>query len=97
MSVDTIVTLGKNRRYYLVDETYQNNTRYFLGTRLNEEDLPTTESEIFEELVMDKATYLTPVIDDEKLNNLAAIFIAKFKKLMEQDYLSCFFVYYFMF
>lgn len=85
MSVDTIVTLGENRRYYLVDETYQNNTRYFLGTRLNEEDMPTIESEIFEELVLDNGTYLTPVIDDEKLNNLATIFIAKFKKLMEQD------------
>lgn len=85
MSVDTIVTLGENRRYYLVDETYQGKNRYFLGTRLNEEDLPTIESEIFEELVLDKGTYLTPVIDDEKLNNLAAIFIAKFKKLMEQD------------
>lgn len=85
MSVDTIVTLGENRRYYLVDETYQNNTRYFLGTRLNEEDMPTIESEIFEELILDNGTYLTPVIDDEKLNNLATIFIAKFKKLMEQD------------
>lgn len=85
MSVDTIVTLGENRRYYLVDETYQDNTRYFLGTRLNEEDMPTIESEIFEELVLDNGTYLTPVIDDEKLNNLATIFIAKFKKLMEQD------------
>ena len=44
-----------------------------------------TESEIFEEFKDDNGTYLTPVIDDEKLNSLAAIFLAKFKKLLEED------------
>ena len=85
MSVDTIVTLGRDRRYYLGDETVQDNKKYFLGTKLNNEDLPTTESEIFEEFKDDNGTYLTPVIDDEKLNSLAAIFLAKFKKLLEED------------
>lgn len=85
MSVDTIVTLGHDRRYYLVDETVQDNKKYFLGTKLNDEDLPMTESEIFEEFKDDNGTYLTPVIDDEKLNSLAAIFLAKFKKLLEKD------------
>ena len=56
MSVDTIVTLGRDRRYYLVDETVQDNKKYFLGTKLNNEDLPTTESEIFEEFKDDNGT-----------------------------------------
>ena len=85
MSVDTVVTLGHNRKYYLVDETVQDNVKYFLGTKLSDEDLPTPESEIFEEFKDDNGTYLTPVIDDEKLNSLAAIFLAKFKKLLEED------------
>ena len=46
MSVDTVVTLGHNRKYYLVDETVQDNVKYFLGTKLSDEDLPTPESEI---------------------------------------------------
>lgn len=85
MSVDMIVTLGEGRRYYLVDETIQDNRKFFLGTRLGENDLPTAESEIFEEIQKDGETYLTPVIDEENLNTLAAVFIAKFKKLIEQD------------
>lgn len=85
MNVDTIVTLGQNRRYYLVDETIQNNIKYFLGTKLSEEDLPTSESEIFEEFVEDGKTYLTPVIDEEKLTSLVAIFLTKFKKLLEEE------------
>lgn len=84
MNIDTIVTLGENRRYYLVDETIQADKKYFLGTRLSEDDTPTPESEIFEELHENDNVYLTPVIDEEKLNSLAAIFLAKFKKLMEE-------------
>lgn len=85
MSVDTIVTLGKNRKYYLVDETIQNNIKYFLGTKLSEDDLPTPESEIFEEFVVDGKTYLTPVIDEEKLTSLVAIFLTRFKNLLEEE------------
>lgn len=85
MSVDTVVTLGKNRKYYLIDETIQDKVKYFLGTKLSDEDLPTPESEIFEEFKSDGKTYLTPVIEEDKLNFLAAIFLAKFKKLLEED------------
>ena len=49
MSVDTIVTFGRDRRYYLVFETIQDNKIYFLGNKLNIEYLPTTESYLFEE------------------------------------------------
>lgn len=84
MSVDTIVTLGQNRRYYLVDETIQDDKKYYLGTRLNEEDMPTSESEIFLEFTSNGGVYLTPVIDDDELNSLAAIFLSKFKKLIEE-------------
>lgn len=85
MNIDTIVTLGENRRYYLVDETVQADKKYFLGTRLSEDDTPTPESEIFEELKENDNIYLTPVIDEDKLNSLAAVFLAKFKKLMEEE------------
>ena len=85
MSVDMIVTLGEGRRYYLVDETIQDSKKFFLGTRLGVDDLPTSESEIFEEIQNNGEVFLTPVIDEEKLNTLAAVFIAKFKKLIEQD------------
>ena len=85
MNIDTIVTLGENRRYYLVDETVQDNKKYFLGTKLSEEDLPTPESEIFEEFIQDGNTYLTPVIEEERLNFLAAIFLDKFKKLLDEE------------
>lgn len=85
MSVDMIVTLGEGKRYYLVDDTIQDNRRFFLGTRLGDDDLPMAESEIFEEIQDEGAYYLTPVIEDDVLNTLAAVFIAKFKKLVEQD------------
>lgn len=85
MSVDTIVTLGENKRYYLVDETIQADKKYFLGTRLLEDDTPTPESEIFEEFTTNGNYYLTPVIEEDKLNSLAAVFLAKFKKLMEEE------------
>lgn len=85
MSIDTIVTLGENKRYYLVDETIQADKKYFLGTRLSDDDTPTPESEIFEEFSTNGNYYLTPVIEEEKLNSLAAVFLAKFRKLMEEE------------
>lgn len=85
MEVDTIVNLKDNRKYYLVDETIQDNKKYFLSLKLNAENNPTNESEIFEEFKENDGIYLTPVIDDDKLNSLAAIFLAKYRKLLEED------------
>ena len=45
------------------------------------QDLP----EIFEEFVENGKTYLTHVIDEEKLTSLVAIFLTKFKKLLEEE------------
>ena len=85
MSVDTIVKLGQNRRYYLIDETVQDNKKYFLSIKLTEDDTPTNESEIFEEFKDNDGVYLTPVIEEDKLSSLAAIFLAKYKKLLEEE------------
>lgn len=82
MKVDTIVTLDGNERYYLVDKTEQDGKKYFLATKLKEDNTPLEESQIFEEIVEEGTTYLETVADELTYNQLAAIFVTKFNDLV---------------
>lgn len=67
--VDKIVELENNKSYVLLDETTLNNTKYYLGLRLNEKEEPTNNYLFFEEYLDSNNTSLIP-IEEENLKGL---------------------------
>lgn len=74
MKLDTVVTLEGNEKYYLADETVQNDTKYFLANKLDENDEISIESCIFEEIKDGEDFYLDEVLDQSKIKYLTAVF-----------------------
>lgn len=85
MNVDTIVTLGNNEKYLLVDMTIQEGAKYFLATKVDDQDNPLFESHFFEEIFENGDYYLDPVTDEAKLNYLGAIFASKLNELLDKE------------
>lgn len=81
-----IITLDDdpNERYMLCDETIQNNVKYYLATKVDENDTPLLESIIFEEIIENNERYMEIVTDEEKYNSLAAIFISNFNTQVDE-------------
>lgn len=67
--VDNIVLLENNRKYVLLDEKELDNTKYYFGLRLNDNEEPTNNYLFFEESKEDEDTFLTP-IEDENMKGL---------------------------
>lgn len=67
--VDNIVLLENDRKYVLLDEKELDNTKYYFGLRLNDNEEPTNNYLFFEETKEDGETYLTP-IEDENMKGL---------------------------
>lgn len=74
MKLDTVVTLEGNEKYYLADETIQNDVKYFLANKLDEKDGISTEACIFEEIKDGDDFYLDEVTDVDKVKYLTAVF-----------------------
>ncbi len=83
MKLDTIVELEDNQKYYVVDETFQNNKKYFLVTRLDENEKITTESVIFEENKVNNDIFLKEVKDKEIEKDILSIFTSSLIKELE--------------
>lgn len=79
------VTLDNGKRYQLVDETIQNGIKYYLASEVDEEDTPLMNSSIFEELKEGEDTYYLPVVEEEILNSLTAIFLANYNKFVDEE------------
>jgi len=74
MKVGTIVTLENKEMYYLADETFQNNIKYFLANQVDEDDELLNEAYVFEEKEIDGKASLKKVEDMDTLNFVMAIF-----------------------
>ena len=85
MHLDTIVTLEGNERFYLADETVQNDVKYFLANKLDDKDELTIDSCIFEEVVEGEDFYLDQVTDEAKIKYLTAVFTSNLISDMEED------------
>jgi hypothetical protein len=83
MKVDTIVTLDNNERYYLTDETEQNESKYFIGSKVDSENNLLLDSNIFEEKQENDKYYLEEVKDKDLFNYLAAIFTANLTEIVD--------------
>lgn len=58
MKKDTIITLEDNTKYALLDETEIDGGKYFIAVKLDKNENPTTEYEVFEEDIEDGETYM---------------------------------------
>lgn len=85
MKTDTVVTLDDNIKYYLSDETVYEDNKYFLATRLDEEDDMTEDSYIFKEFKEGDRFRLEQVVDEKTYNYIAAVFTTNFISLVEED------------
>lgn len=77
MKIGNVFDFGDNgERYVLVDETIQDGIKYFFATRVDENDEPLMQSDIFKCEVENDEFFLTPVRDEETFNYLSAVFIS---------------------
>ncbi len=74
MKVDTLVTLSNGEKFVLLDETTQNDNKYFLATLVDENGNYTTESTIFIENISDGDSYLKKVEDPEVFKYILSVF-----------------------
>ena len=72
--VDKIVKLSNGIRYVLLDETTLEDTKYYLGLRLNEKKEPTDKYLYFEEKREGKNMLLKPIEDDKTKDLLLTSF-----------------------
>ena len=84
MTSNMIVTLDEKEKYFLVYETIYNNKKYFMANKLDENNEPTGESIILEEIKYDSDIYLEIVKDLNTLNFLSTYFTAGFIKEVEE-------------
>lgn len=59
MEKDTIVTLEDGSLYALLDETELDGSKYFFAVKLDKNENPTTEYEVFEEEEEDGEIYMS--------------------------------------
>ena len=76
--VDKIVELENNKSYVILDETILNNTKYYFGLRLKENDEPTNNYLFFEESKEGINTFLTPIEDEQMKGLLLTSFTVNF-------------------
>lgn len=70
MDINTIITLEDKSKYVLLDKVIKNKKKYFFAIKLDEEDNPTTEYEIFELEKNNKETFMNVVEDIELRENI---------------------------
>jgi len=70
MEINTIITLEDETKYVLLDKLIKNKKKYFFAIKLDEEDNPTTEYELFELEKSNKDTFMNIVEDIELRENI---------------------------
>lgn len=74
MEIGNMVQLENNNKYYLVDETVQNDIKYFLANKLDDKEKITTDAVIFKETIKDGESYLKEVQDEEIGKYILSVF-----------------------
>ena len=85
MKVDSIVRMHNGEKFFIADETFQNNIKYYLGNKVGEDGKPTDTSVIFKETIDDGSVYLDVVKDQNEVNYLTAIFLANYSNYLEEQ------------
>lgn len=75
--IDKIVELENNKSYVLLEETVLNNTKYYFGLRLENEE-PTNNYLFFEETIEGSDTFLAPVEEEDMKGLLLTVFTVNF-------------------
>ncbi len=59
--VNKIIELNNNQKYVLLEDTFFEDTKYYLGLRLDKNDEPTNNYLFFEEFITDDDVFLLPI------------------------------------
>lgn len=73
-----VITLNDIEKWYICDETLQNDNRYYLALKLNSDNNIGEESKIFREVIDGDSVYLDDKIEANDYANLTAVFITNF-------------------
>lgn len=84
MEKDTIITLDDNTTYALLDETIIDNKKYFFALKLDENNNPTTEYEIFENEEEDGEIYMNVLENEDLKQSIMVEFTNNYMKLIEK-------------
>ena len=76
MEAQKLITLNDQDKYYLVDQTIQNNIKYFLANKLVNEEI-SNQTIILKEKKVGEDFYLEEETDKKTLKFLSTIFISK--------------------
>ena len=74
-NIDMVITLGNNTKYMILDQGNYNDKRYYLTSKLDEEENLTEEFNILE----DEDGILSRVTDEKLFNALIAYFKKRFE------------------
>lgn len=75
--VDKIVELENGKTYVLLEETILNNSKYYFGLRLENEE-PTNNYLFFEESMEGNDSFLTPIEEEDMKGLLLTAFTVDF-------------------
>ena len=84
MEKDTIITLDDNTTYALLDETIIDNKKYFFALKLDENNNPTTEYEIFENEEEDGEIYMNVLENEDLKQSIMVEFTNNYMNLIEE-------------
>lgn len=84
MEKDTIITLDDNTTYALLDETIIDNKKYFFALKLDENNNPTTDYEIFENEEEDGEIYMNILEDEDLKQSIMVEFTNNYMKKIEK-------------
>lgn len=85
MEKDTIITLEDNSVYVLLDETKIEDEKYFFAVKLDENNNPTTEYEIFKYVEEDGEVFMDTLEDEILKQSILVDFTNNFVKEIEES------------
>lgn len=82
--LNSVITLDNGNKWYICDQTEQENDKYYLAVKLDKDHNPEPESKIFKEVKEEGKVYLDDKIEPEKYKLLVAIFISNLVNKSEE-------------
>lgn len=82
MNIDSVITLENGVNCLLLEKVVYDNKNYFLSVVLDEEEEPSDEYVIFNEIIEDNEAYVEKVEDIELIAKLVNLFSDKVRDLV---------------
>ena len=83
--VDKIVKFKNNQEYLILEETVLDNMTYYLGVKVLDDDVPTSEYLFFEKIEKNDNTILNPIKDKELRGLLLTYFTTNFLNMTYEE------------